>query len=169
MSKWRRTVFCCSGIHFHPLATMGLWTKTDNLCDQENCMTEWLSQNRACNPSLTINIYIFLMYLYDYMYFQPCPWPSGKTLAFLSGRSGLDTLWSLYQRLEKWYMLFPYLAFSTSGKSIGVKHTVLPDSQFPTVAFTVLAQPCGPKANEKEMGAAPFPKMVREGTFIFEI
>ena len=33
-----------------------------------------------------------------------------------------------------------------------------------TAAFTVLAQLCGPKANETEMGAAYSPKMVREGT-----
>ena len=37
---------------------------------------------------------------------------------------------------------------------MGVKHTVLPDGQPPTVAFTVFAQLCGPKANETEMGAA---------------
>ena len=36
---------------------------------------------------------------------------------------------------------------------MGVKHTVLPDGQSPTVAFTVLAQLCGPKAHETEMGA----------------
>ena len=38
------------------------------------------------------------------------------------------------------------------GKRMEVKHTVLPDGQ-PTVAFTVLAKLCGPKANETEMGA----------------
>ena len=38
------------------------------------------------------------------------------------------------------------------GKIMGVKHTVLPDGQPPTVAFNVLAQLCGPKANETEMG-----------------
>ena len=31
------------------------------------------------------------------------------------------------------------LAFSTSGKSMGVKHTLLPDGQPPPVKFTVLA------------------------------
>ena len=41
---------------------------------------------------------------------------------------------------------------------MGVKHPVLPDCQPPTVAFTVLAQLCGRKANETEMGAAPFTK-----------
>ena len=41
---------------------------------------------------------------------------------------------------------------------MGVKHTVLPGGQPPTVAFTVLAQLCGPKANETEMGAALFTK-----------
>ena len=35
---------------------------------------------------------------------------------------------------------------------MGVTQTVLPDGQ-PTVAFTVLAQLGGPKANETEMGA----------------
>ena len=48
-----------------------------------------------------------------------------------------------------------------------VKHTVLPDGQPPTVAFTVLAHLCGPKANE--MGWAPPypPKMVRKETLTF--
>ena len=55
-------------------------------------------------------------------------------------------------------MLFPCLAFSTSGNSLGVNHTVLPDGQPPAVAFTVLAQLCGPKANETEMGATLFTK-----------
>ena len=39
---------------------------------------------------------------------------------------------------------------------MGVKHTVLPDGQPPTVAYNVLAKLCGPKANESEMGAALF-------------
>ena len=39
------------------------------------------------------------------------------------------------------------------GKRMGLKHTVLQDSQLPTLAFTLLAQLCGPKANETEMGA----------------
>ena len=40
---------------------------------------------------------------------------------------------------------------------MGVKHIVLPDGQPPTVAFTVLAKLCGPKANEtEEMGNALF-------------
>ena len=37
---------------------------------------------------------------------------------------------------------------------MAVKHTVLPDGHPSTVAFTVLAQLCGPKANETEIGAA---------------
>ena len=41
---------------------------------------------------------------------------------------------------------------------MGVKHTVLPDGQRPTVAFTVLAQLCGPKANETEKGSTLFTK-----------
>ena len=41
---------------------------------------------------------------------------------------------------------------------------MLPDGQAPTVAFNVLAQMCGPEANETEMGVAPFTKIVREGT-----
>ena len=36
---------------------------------------------------------------------------------------------------------------------MGVKHTVLPDGQPQAEAFTVLAQLCGPRANETEMGA----------------
>ena len=39
-----------------------------------------------------------------------------------------------------------------------VKHTVLPNGQPPSVASTVLAQLCGPKANETEMGSALFTK-----------
>ena len=35
---------------------------------------------------------------------------------------------------------------------MGVKHTVLPDGQRLTVAFIVLAQLCGPKSNEAEIG-----------------
>ena len=37
-----------------------------------------------------------------------------------------------------------------------MKLTVPPDGLPPTVAFTVLAQLCGPKANEAEVGAALF-------------
>ena len=44
------------------------------------------------------------------------------------------------------------------GKSTGVKHTVLLDGQPPTVAFTVLTQMCGPKANETEIGTSIFIK-----------
>ena len=39
-----------------------------------------------------------------------------------------------------------------------MKHTVLPDGQPPTVAFTLLAWLGGQKANETEMGAALFTK-----------
>ena len=53
-------------------------------------------------------------------------------------------------------MLFPCLEFSNLG--MGVKHAMLTDGQSSTVAFTVLAQLCGPKANETEMGAALFTK-----------
>ena len=35
---------------------------------------------------------------------------------------------------------------------------MLPDGQPPTVAFTVLAQLCGPKANDTEIDAALFTK-----------
>ena len=45
-----------------------------------------------------------------------------------------------------------------------VKRTVLPGGQPPTVGFTLPAQLCGPKANETEIGAALFTKMVRVGT-----
>ena len=37
---------------------------------------------------------------------------------------------------------------------MGGKQKVIPDGPLPTVAFTVLAQSCGPLANETEMGAA---------------
>ena len=55
-------------------------------------------------------------------------------------------------------MIFPRLAFSTLGKSTEVKHTVLPDGQPPSVACTMLAHLCSPKANETEMGATLFTK-----------
>ena len=64
----------------------------------------------------------------------------------------------------KWYTLFPCLAFRISGKSMGVKHTVLPDGQPPTVPLIVLAQLCGPKANESEHPLADSQRMVREVT-----
>ena len=63
-------------------------------------------------------------------------------------------------------LLFRCSAISTSGKSMGVKHTVLPNGHPSAVAFTVLAQLCGPKANETEMGAAPFIKTLSEGSLI---
>ena len=47
---------------------------------------------------------------------------------------------------------------------MGVKDTVLPHGQPPTVAFTVVAQLCGPKAKETEMGAALFTEMAKEGS-----
>ena len=70
---------------------------------------------------------------------QPRPWPIGRMLALYA--VGLGSIpGRVIPRFEKWCMLFPCLAFSTLGKSMGVKHTVLPDGQPPTVAFTVLAQ-----------------------------
>ena len=49
-----------------------------------------------------------------------------------------------------------------------MKHAVLPDGQSPTVAFTVLAQLCGPKANETEMGDALFTKSDEGRNFDFD-
>ena len=69
---------------------------------------------------------------------------------------------------KKWYMLFPCLAFSFLGKSMGDQHTVLPDGQPPTVAFTVLAQLCDPKANETEMRAVLFTKNGEGRNFDFD-
>ena len=66
-------------------------------------------------------------------------------------------------------MLFPCLAFHTSGKTMEVKHTVLSVGQPQTVAFTVVAQLCGPKANEMEMGATLFTKNGEERNFYFDI
>ena len=51
---------------------------------------------------------------------------------------------------------------------MGVKHTVLPSGQPPTAAFTVLAQLCGPKANETEMGATLFTKNGEQRNFDFD-
>ena len=48
------------------------------------------------------------------------------------------------------------------------ENTVLPDSQPPTVVFTVLAQLCGPKANEAEMGATLFTKNGKGRNFDFD-
>ena len=72
-------------------------------------------------------------------------------------RSGFDT-GSIHNKdfKKRWYMPFLCLASSTLGKSMGVKHTVLLAGQPPTVAFTVLAELCGPKANETEMGTVLF-------------
>ena len=67
------------------------------------------------------------------------------------------------------HAIFPCLAFSTLEKSMGVKHTVLPGGQPPIVAFTVLAQLCGRKANETEMDAALFTKNSKGNNFDFEI
>ena len=50
---------------------------------------------------------------------------------------------------------------------MGVKVTVLPDGQPPTVAFTVLAQLFHPKANEMEMGATLFTKNGEERFLTF--
>ena len=47
---------------------------------------------------------------------------------------------------------------------MGVKLTVLSEGQPPTVAFTVLARLCGPKASETEMGTALFTKNVEGRT-----
>ena len=52
---------------------------------------------------------------------------------------------------------------------MGVKHTVLPDGQPPTVAFAVLAQLCDPHANEAKMDATLFTNTVRQGIFALSI
>ena len=49
-----------------------------------------------------------------------------------------------------------------------MKHTVLPDGHPPTVACTVFAQLCGPKARELEMGAALFTKNGEGRNFDFD-
>ena len=82
------------------------------------------------------------------------------------GGSGFDTR-SSYTKdflLQKWCMLFPYLAFSTLRKSMGVKYTVLPDGQPLNLPITVLAKLYEPMANATEMGTAYSPKMAREAT-----
>ena len=55
------------------------------------------------------------------------------------------------------------------GKCIGVEHTVLPDGQPPTAAFTVLAQLYGLKANESEINAAIFTNMAKGKTLSVDI
>ena len=50
-----------------------------------------------------------------------------------------------------------------------VKHTVLQDGQPPTVAFTVLASLCGPKANETETGVPTFTKNCEGRNFDFDL
>ena len=47
---------------------------------------------------------------------------------------------------------------------MGVKHTVLPDGQLPTVAFTVLAQLRGQKLMKVRWAPPYSPKLVREGS-----
>ena len=44
---------------------------------------------------------------------------------------------------------------------------MLPNGQSPTVAFTLLAQLCGPKANETEIGTAFFNKNDEGRTMTF--
>ena len=51
---------------------------------------------------------------------------------------------------------------------MGLKQTVLPDGQPPTVVSTVLAQLCGSKAIETEMGATLFTKNGEGRSFDFE-
>ena len=51
---------------------------------------------------------------------------------------------------------------------MGVNHTVPPDGQPPTVAFIVLTQLFGPKANETEMGATLFTKNGEGSNFDFD-
>ena len=51
---------------------------------------------------------------------------------------------------------------------MAVKQKVIPDGQPPTVAFTVFAQLCGPKANETEMGAVLFTKNGEGMNFDFD-
>ena len=50
-----------------------------------------------------------------------------------------------------------------------VKHTVLLYGQPRTVAFTVLAQMCGPQANEMEMVIALFAKNGKGRNFDFDL
>ena len=54
----------------------------------------------------------------------------------------------------KWYTLLSCMAFSTVGKSMGVKITVILDGRLLTVEFTVRAQLCVLKAEETGMGAS---------------
>ena len=84
------------------------------------------------------------------------------------GRLGFNTQSNHTKNLKKWYMLLPCLAFSTLGKSMGVKHTVLPDGQPPTVAFTVLAQLCDHRANKMVVMAALSIKNGEGRTFTLE-
>ena len=77
----------------------------------------------------------------------------------------LKEFYSIHDQVVEWvnlcinnkiitiYISIQHSAFSTSGKRMGAKHTLLPDGQPPTVAFTMLAQLCGPNANEMEMEA----------------
>ena len=52
---------------------------------------------------------------------------------------------------------------------MGVKHIALPDGQPPTVAFTVVAQLCGHKANETEMGTTIFTENSEGMSFHFDL
>ena len=71
---------------------------------------------------------------------------------------GFDTRSSHTKDLKNGTFSFSCLAVSTLGKITGVKHIVFPDGRPLTVTFAVLAQLCGPKANERKMGAALFTK-----------
>ena len=53
------------------------------------------------------------------------------------------------------------------GKRMELKHTVLQDGQSRSLAFTLLAQLCDPKANETEMCATLFTRKWRGKDFNF--
>ena len=63
----------------------------------------------------------------------------------------------------------PCLEFSTLGKSVFSMHAVLPNAQPPPVAFTVLAQLRGPKANDTEMSTALFTENGAGRNFAFNL
>ena len=84
--------------------------------------------------------------------------------------NGMITLYAVGQcliagrvRFEKWHVLLPCLAFCNLGKSMGVKHTMLPDGQPETAAFNVLARLFDPTAKERVCAPHYSPKNVREG------
>ena len=64
---------------------------------------------------------------------------SYESILIFDTQSGHTEKFDWLERLEKLYIHLPCLAFIMLGKSLGVKHAVLPAGQLLVLPFTVLA------------------------------